>query len=118
MRGHLQIIAVRQQGKKPRAVFLAAGLTPPRVRYRFEDPEKQIEIGALPTVHIASDELKGPLDLRFLAGCRVHVQGRELSDDILNLADRVIAASAKHVIVCGLESAEIMEYKNNEWRVL
>lgn len=118
MIGQNQIIAVRKQGFKPAAIFIEVGLTMPVVRYRFQDPEKQLEIGALPTVHLTLDELHAPLDLRFVAGCRVHVRARAMSEEVLRFADKVVAACARHVIVCCLDAHDILEYNDGAWRVL
>jgi hypothetical protein len=115
MIGQKQIMEARQQGFKPAAVFIEAGLTQPEVDFPFQDPEKALEIGALPTVHISEAELSTRLDLRFLAGCRVHIQGQYM-DAILDLAEKV-AEKAPHVVAIAFDSPEIIEYKNGEWRV-
>lgn len=115
MIGEKQIITARQQGFKPAAVFIEAGMPLPTVRYPFEDPEKALEIGSLPTVHISEAELTQRLDLRFLAGCRVHIHGPQMSDELLNLAEKVADAKASHIVVCAFDTTELIEYKNGTW---
>jgi hypothetical protein len=113
--GEKQIIAARLQGLKPAAVFIEAGLPQPKVKFPFQDPERAIEIGSLPTVHISESELRERLDLRFLAGCRVHIHGPHMSDELLNLAEKLAEAKAAHIVVCAFDTPELIEYKNGEW---
>lgn len=115
MIGHRQIIALRQQGYKPAAVFVEAGLDPHPQRFEFEKYENALLYKTLPAVHIPADELTMPQDFRFLVGCTVHIHGKELSDEVLGLADRIVQAGAAHVVVAALEQPEILEHKNGEW---
>jgi hypothetical protein len=114
MVGHKHIIAARKSGLKPAAIFIDAGYSLPAVRFPFEDPERQLDYGMLPTVTIPPDELGKRLDLRFLAGCSVHIFGREVSNDILDLADRVTSLASKTILAAG---TELMIHENGEWTV-
>lgn len=115
MIGHKQIITARQQGFKPVAVFIEAGLAQMPVRFAFEDPEQALAHNLPATVIIGLGEIGERHDLRFLVDCRVHLHGMKLTDELLELADRIVAAGALHVIVCGLEDSEILVHKNGEW---
>lgn len=115
MIGHQQILAARKEGFKPVAVFIEAGLAQMPVRFAFEDPEKALAHNLPATVIIGPNEIGARHDLRFLVGCRVHLHGTAMTDELLALADRIVAAGALHVIVFGLEDSEILIHKNGEW---
>lgn len=117
MIGHLQITKARQQGYKPVAIFIEAGLTQPVANYDFDNPERMLDYKTLPVVHIKQEEMAHYHDFRFVAECRVHLHGQSMSDELLAIADRLIESKASHVVVCALDSTELLEYKNNEWSV-
>jgi hypothetical protein len=118
MIGHAQIIAARKRGLKPQAIFIDAGYEPIAPRFTFDDPERAIDNGMHPTVTIPESDLGRRLDLRFVAGCRVHVHGRQLNDSMVNLADAVAQAGAQSIVVCCLdEGSEMMIYENEKWSV-
>jgi hypothetical protein len=114
MIGHKHIIAARKSGLKPAAIFIDAGYSPPAVRFPFQDPERQLDYGLLPTVTIPPEELGNRLDLRFLAGCSVHIFGPEVSNEILDLADRVTALASKTILAAG---DTLMIFENGGWTV-
>lgn len=114
MIGQEQILRVRMKGGKPTAVFVRAGMPTMPVLSKYDNLENALRIGVLPTVDIPDEELGKRLDMRFLAGLRVHIHGAEMSDRFMDLVDAV-AAVAEHVIV--LAGADLMEYKQGAWRV-
>lgn len=114
MIGHRHIIEYRREGMKPSAIFIEAGFDPVPFRFEFEKQERAIDHGFYPTVTVTPQELGGPLDLRFCAGCRVHVHGKAWSDDLVAFAERLVNAGASHVIVATLENEEFLEWKG-EW---
>lgn len=116
MIGHKQILAARNEGFMPVSVFIEAGLSKIPGVFAFDDPELALAHKLPATVIIGADEITARHDLRFLVGCRVHLHGTGLTDELLGLADRIVAAGAVHVIVCGLADMEILEYKNGEWK--
>lgn len=113
MRGHQQIIRARMDGMKPAAVFVNVLESLAPVTNRFEDPENGLRFGLYPNVDIARDELRKPLDLRFLVNCQVHVHGKTMDEDFGALVDR-IAEKASHVIATAGD--EMLEFKNEEWQ--
>jgi hypothetical protein len=71
VKGHKQVVAARERGWKPVAVFLTIG-SAPAARYAFQEPEQALSEGAIPEVFT---ELDAPTlaDLRWLRGMRVHL---------------------------------------------
>jgi hypothetical protein len=116
MIGHMQIIEARKNGWKPTAVFLLAGMSPTPHRFVFEDPERALDHKILPSVYVLPEELGGHLDLRFLAGIRVHLQAQELTDEAITLAETAANAGATHVIAMALNNGEVIEYERGEWK--
>lgn len=116
MIGHQQIIAARNSGFKPAAIFIDAGLAAPTWRCDFDNPERALDYGFYPTVTIPPEELGHRHDLRFLAACRVHVVGHVWSDQIYALVDAIACAGAVSIIVwCADGSKDLLEFKNGEW---
>lgn len=115
MIGQSQIIRARQQGLRPRTVFVEAGLAPLPQRFNFEKYENALAYGTHPTVNIPPDELGKRHDFRFLIGCVVIVTGECMSDDLLALGERIAEAGAKQVVVSSFRDSEILQYQNNEW---
>ena len=78
MRGQNTIIRMRLSGYRPALVWLLAldGTCPKRY---FLDAENTIMHGGRPEVHIGADEIPGTLDLRFITGLTVLLQGSEKS---------------------------------------
>lgn len=113
MTGQNQIIAARKQGYKPAAVFVMAGLEP-CVSTRFDEPENALRFGLYPTVYIPVAELASRLDLRFLAGLRVHVHADAFTDEVLRLVDAIHSAGAAYLIAGSLQDGEILEYRDGE----
>jgi hypothetical protein len=114
MRGHQQIIDYRTEGFKPVAVFLEAGFEALPPRFDFEEPERALDHGFFATVTIEPTDTQP--DLRFLAGCRVHIAAPAWTDAVTTLAEQCAAAGAVHIIVCCIrENGDILEYKNGDW---
>lgn len=74
MRGQNTIIRMRLERWKPSMVWLVV-LDGPVCRRPMLDAEKSVEWGRMPEVHIGADEVPGTLDLRFLTGLTVLLQG-------------------------------------------
>jgi hypothetical protein len=116
MIGHLQILEARKEGRRPTAIFIEAGFQPTPARYRFERQEEALDYGFYPTVTVTPEELTSRLDLRFCMGCRVHVHGHSMTDDVLDFAEKVAKAGATEVIVCGVTGdSEILTYNRGHW---
>ena len=77
MRGQNTIIRMRLAKLKPALVWLLV-LQNPCERTPFMDAEMAVANGGLAEVHIGSDEVIGTLDLRFLVGLTVLLQGLDL----------------------------------------
>lgn len=114
MIGHRHLIEYRREGLKPAAIFIEAGFEPVPFRFEFEKQERALDHGFFPTVTVLPDELGKHLDMRFCAGCRVHVHGEDWTEELVAFAERVVAAGAAHVIVATLANGEILEW-NGEW---
>jgi hypothetical protein len=115
MQGQNQIIAARLRGQKPSTVFVEAGLQPSLERFPFDRYENALRFGLYATVNIAPEELGQRLDLRFMVGLRVIVQGDTVSDEVLSLGERIAEAGADHVVVSGFNDPAIVQYKNEQW---
>lgn len=98
MRGHQPLIAMRRNGKKPRLVCINAHAVDASLlewnRWVETLPIAQVEI--LPTESVAS------LDLRFLVGLPVVVDGHDISF-VRRLHDACIAAGASTVLSAVVE---------------
>lgn len=77
MRGQNTIIRMRMERWKPSLVWLFV-LDGPVVRRPMLDAERAVELGGMPEVHIGADEVPGTLDLRFLTGLTVLLQGENV----------------------------------------
>jgi hypothetical protein len=111
MKGEKQIIDSRKRGRKPSSIFV-------EINHARVDDENQLIEGALPVVTIEDQDLKHPLDLRFMVGCQVNVNAPAWTEDVLAVADKIVAAGAAHVIVCCiLEDNTIMEWLSGKWEV-
>lgn len=114
MIGAKQIIDWRRQGMRPVAIFIEAGRMPAPARFDFDLPERAIAHGLFPTVFVAPGELVLRHDLRFCAGCRVHVHADELTDEVIGFSEQAASAGASHVVVAAVSDCEILEWKG-EW---
>jgi len=104
MIGADKIIEARMRGKRPSSIFIEINQT--RIS------------GGWPTVSIEDKELQKPHDFRFVVGCNVHISAPTLSDDVLTIADKIVAAGAASVIVCCiLDNDTLMHWSGNEWAV-
>lgn len=114
MIGQKQILDCRREGMRPAAIFIEAGRMPAPARFDFERPERAIAHGLYPTVFVSPSELLQHHDLRFCAGCRVHVHADALIDAVIGFAEQVANAGASMVVVAALADTEILEWKG-EW---
>lgn len=88
MKGHRQIETLRSAGYKPSAVFVCD--------WHGANPDRDIEQSGLPAVYVAGDTPETS-DLRFLIGCRVHLQSDDPSRAVA-WVDRLLSDGASHVI--------------------
>lgn len=92
MRGHEALIAMRRQGAKPRRVTLLT--TPGYDRWVATWPT---EFPAYPDIEIAPEDTPERLDLRFLVGLQVHVDGAD-ETRVERVTRCAVAAGAARVI--------------------
>lgn len=112
MTGHQQIIRARMNGWKPSAVWIEAGTEPMPILSRWDEPEKALDYGFYPTVHIPADELGRKMDLRFLSGLNVHVHAEALTDRVFRLLD-AISGLCGHLVAIG--ENEMVMFFDGEW---
>ena len=110
MIGHKQIIESRMNGFKPTSIFFEIGSKPIKSKYAFDDPELSLAQDMFPTVFI--EKLNPKTDVRFAAGCMVHIHAKQIDDCVIEFAER-LAKIAPKVIVCSI--AELINYENGEW---
>ena len=113
MVGHLQIIEVRQQGLKPSAVFFTDSPMP-KARFGFDHPERALEHRLYPEVYLESSDLKKRLDLRFIASCRVLINTREVTPELVAFAERAVECGATQVVLASPD--DIVLYQEGEWQ--
>lgn len=94
VKGHTGVIAMRQRGLKPSAVFVCD----------FPTPTDWAEWGEYPTITVDGESIP-LLDLRFLVGLHVHVAG---FDDKRNreLFEACKEAGAAFVIAAGMREVD------------
>lgn len=114
MTGHQQIILARQNGLKPKAVFLMVGIEPAGNTF-YDQPENALRFGSLPEVFVRPEELNKPLDLRFLVGMPVHIHTPEICDKCVELVEAVADAGATRIVMAALRTGELLQYENGEW---
>lgn len=115
MLGHKQVVERRKEGYRPEAIFVQAGFEPV-ITCCFDEPERALDFNLYPEIWIAESELGCLLDLRFVVGCRVHVHGKNWSDELLTFLDRLVEAKPLQVIVCTDENGDMMIFENEKWR--
>lgn len=94
MRLHEHLLAMRRRGYKPADVWIEVDGSPALI-------DAMVELNRIPGSHhvvIEPEDVIGALDLRFLVGCRVYVQGENSARvrDVFaaaqdHAADRVVA---------------------------
>lgn len=94
MIGHMPLIQIRMAHKRPKAVWIWVGI--PRTNWaanwhEFEDLQSHPEIVIEP-----SDNPKN-LDLRFLVGLQVHIDGDDTTDRIYGVHLACIEAGASDI---------------------
>lgn len=115
MQGHLQIIEARRNGLRPAAVFVEAGLPPRESMGRFFRYEADMACRNYPSVNIPPEEMHRRPDLRFLAGCRVHLRGQAMDDQLLQMAEWIAEAGAAHILTTSENDNEIVQYLDGQW---
>lgn len=104
MNGHNTIIAVRRAQLKPSAIFfevdLGAGL--------LGDPETFLRTKQFATVEMTLAEPWRGEDFRFVNDCSVHVHAPAITDDLIDLSQRLADHGAHSVVVCTMEETDHM----------
>lgn len=113
MTGHLQIIEFRKQRLKPSAIFFTDA-EPLKSKIDFEAPERALEHGLYPEVYLTSHDLKKRLDLRFVAGCKVLINTKELTGELLTVAERAVDCGATSVCVSSRD--DLVLFHKGEWQ--
>ena len=78
MIGHKQIVELRKNGYKPKAVFIFID-EPPKVKFDFEDLERAVEMNFIPEVYTGITEPK-KIDLTWIKGLNIHLQGGDMEE--------------------------------------
>lgn len=114
MIGHQQIIKARRQKLKPSAIFVEVDVEI-KPRYPFEHPENALKWGLYPTVFITNEEAGLPNDWRFVIGCRVLVSCPVLTNEVVELTEKLNAAGATAVYCCGTCDGLLLYCEKGEW---
>ena len=112
MNGQETIRAARKAGYKPISIFfdvdLGLGL--------FGDPETFLRTKKHATVEMENAENWRQEDFRFVKDCTVHLQAPLMSDDLIDLSERLADSGARMVILCTLNQAEpMLIFKDGKW---
>lgn len=99
MRGDMAIKELRRMGKKPVQVWVFL-LDEKTQMPKLIDPEDLLESDLLPEIHIEPHEDPQSLDLRFLAGVIVHLQGQD-SDRLRSAYARLKTCQPSRIITSG-----------------
>ena len=113
MIGHQQIIDARMDGLKPPVVFFTDA-APPAYPMPVEAPENALQHRLYPEVYLGSDDLKKRLDLRFIANCRVLINTKEVTPELVAVAERAVECGATQVVLASPD--DIVLYQNGEWQ--
>lgn len=94
MIGHMALISIRKAHKRPEAVWVWVGTG--REKWAARWPEFS-DLYAHPEIVIEAKDNPKTLDLRFLKGLQVHVDGNDKTDRILGTHLACLIAGAKDV---------------------
>jgi hypothetical protein len=78
MIGHKQIVELRKNGYKPKAVFIFID-EHPKVKFDFEDPDRAVEMNFIPEVYTGITEPR-KIDLTWIKGLTIHLQGGDMKE--------------------------------------
>ena len=92
MTGHMPLIEIRKAGMRPKAVWIWVGMDEPKWDAQWADFEDTV---AHAKVHIEDKDDIKRLDLRFLVGMQVHIDGND--DRVLDAHVASLKAGAKDV---------------------
>ena len=115
MHGHRSIIAARRAGFKPNPIFFEVDLRIAPPRYDFEDTEYALATKQFAHVELSLEEKWRLADLLFVTGCTVYIQGRRWGNAIHELAQKIAANGATHIVVFCLEDGPLLRYREGEW---
>lgn len=111
MRGHLQILTARRKRRRPEAVFVNLVDTFAEPTNRYDEPENGLRHGFFPQVFIERQELRRPLDLRYLFGLSVHVHGETADDDMYALLDMIEEHQPDTLVACAGDTLMFRNYE-------
>lgn len=92
MIGHMPLISIRKAGKAPKAVWIWVGMGGQKWAASWADFEDTL---AHPQIQIEDKDRIKTLDLRFLVGLQVHIDGTD--DRVLEAHIASLKAGAKDV---------------------
>jgi hypothetical protein len=93
MRGHLALIAMRMEKKRPKGVWISLGKSPDCARW-----DKNADTLPYPEIEILPTENIDALDLRFVVGLTVHLSGGRDYKKSRKLHQKLLASKAMRVI--------------------
>lgn len=93
MRGHEALIALRRDKKRPQGVWISHNRSPDCLVWHLSATTLPY-----PEIEILPSENPAALDLRFVVGLTVHVNGCNDYEKAKRLHDALVAAGARRVI--------------------
>ncbi|HEX7644836.1 MAG TPA: hypothetical protein VF472_21760 [Burkholderiaceae bacterium] len=117
MRGHKSIIAARRDGLKPSTIFFEVDLPqiPLEKRFPFEDPENYLQTKQHAHVEMSMADEWRTMDWRFASGCHVIMQADQWSDELVELAEKLVTAGAPMVFVASQSTPEMLHFHDGAW---
>lgn len=94
MTGHEGLIRMRKAGKRPESVWIWLGTNPLSVAALWTDLS---DFWAFPEVDISPKDKIETLDLRFLVGLQVHIDGNDTPERLLKMHRQVTLSGAESV---------------------
>lgn len=113
MIGHMPLIALRMAHKRPKAVWLWVGIPPNNWAANWHEFE---DLLAHPEVVIEPSDNPKILDLRFLVGLQVHIDGNDTDDRMFGVHLACMAAGASDVFT--FHNGELIWDKGEKVEVL
>lgn len=108
MRGHVALIAMRMDRKRPQGVWIAHRRSPDAMKW-----DKAADTLPYPEIEILPSENPANLDLRFVTGLIVHVSGCTNYKKAKILHKALLEAKARQVITVVNEI--IIDSETGEW---
>lgn len=94
MTGHEMIIEMRKRHKRPKSVWVWLGINPLSLAALWPDLP---DFWAFPEVDVDPKDTIEALDLRFLVGLQVHIDGNDTRERLLKMHRQVSLAGAESV---------------------